>query len=61
MVTGVPLGLLRSEGLAVLATTVVLYGRYGMSWWLFVALLPAPDLGCSGTCGAGGPVPSPTT
>jgi Domain of unknown function (DUF4260) len=48
VVNGLPLALLRSEGLAVLATAVVLYGRYGMSWWLFVALLPAPDLGLLG-------------
>jgi hypothetical protein len=49
VVTGLPLVLLRSEGLAVLATAVVLYGRYGRSWWLFVALLPAPDLGLLGS------------
>jgi hypothetical protein len=48
VVTGLPLALLRSEGLAVLATAAVLYGRYGRSWWLFVALLAAPDLGLLG-------------
>jgi len=47
-VTGWPLVLLRSEGVALLALAAVLYGRYGRSWWLFVALLPAPDLGLLG-------------
>ena len=46
--TGWPLVLLRSEGVALLAMAAVLYGRYGRSWWLFVALLPAPDLGLLG-------------
>ena len=48
MVTGLPLVLLRSEGVALLALAAILYGRYGRSWWLFVALLPAPDLGLLG-------------
>jgi Domain of unknown function (DUF4260) len=48
VVTGLPLVLLRSEGAALLAMTAVLYGRYGRSWWLFLALLPAPDLGLLG-------------
>src|SRR4030095_11179482 len=48
VVTGLPLALLRSEGLAVLATAVVLYGRYGMSWCRLVPLLPAPALGLLG-------------
>jgi Domain of unknown function (DUF4260) len=61
VVTGLPLVLLRSEGVALLAMAAVLYGRYGWSWWLFVVLLPAPDLGLLGSCGAGGPVRSPTT
>ena len=26
----------------------VLYGRYGRSWWLFLALLAGPDLGLLG-------------
>lgn len=46
--TGWPLVLLRSEGVALLAMAAVLYGRYGRSWWLFVALLPVPDLGLLG-------------
>ena len=48
VVTGLPLVLLRSEGVALLALAAILYGRHGRSWWLFVALLPAPDLGLLG-------------
>ena len=48
VVTGLPRVLLRSEGLALLAVAAILYGRFGRSWWLFVALLPAPDLGLLG-------------
>jgi Domain of unknown function (DUF4260) len=48
VVTGLPLLLLRSEGVALLAMAVALYGRYGRAWWLFVALLPVPDLGLLG-------------
>jgi hypothetical protein len=48
VVTGLPLVLLRSEGVALLTMAVILYGSYGSSWWLFVALLPAPDLGLLG-------------
>jgi hypothetical protein len=48
VVTGLPLLLLRSEGVALLAMATLLYGRYGRSWWLFAALLPAPDLGLLG-------------
>jgi Domain of unknown function (DUF4260) len=48
VVTGLPLGLLRGEGVALLAMATVLYGNYGRSWWLFVLLLPAPDLGLLG-------------
>jgi hypothetical protein len=36
------------EGVALLALAAILYGRHGRSWWLFVALLPAPDLGLLG-------------
>src|SRR4029450_495954 len=48
VVTGLPLVLLRSEGVALLAMALVLYDRYGRSWWLFLALLPVPDLGLLG-------------
>jgi hypothetical protein len=33
---------------ALLVMAILLYGWYGRSWWLFVALLPAPDLGLLG-------------
>jgi hypothetical protein len=48
VVTGLPLALLRSEGVALLAVAIVLYGKYGRSWWLFLVLLPIPDLGLLG-------------
>ena len=48
LVTGLPPLLLRSEGVALLVMAILLYGRYGRSWWLFVALLLAPDLGLLG-------------
>jgi hypothetical protein len=35
---------LRSEGLAVLAGSLWLYGHSGLSWWLFAALLLLPDV-----------------
>jgi hypothetical protein len=49
VVTGLPLVLLRSEGVVLLAMAAVLYASYGWSWWLFVVLLPAPDLGLLGS------------
>ena len=48
VVTGLPRLLLRSEGVALLAIAAVLYGKHGQSWWLFLALLAAPDLGLLG-------------
>ena len=48
VVMGLPLVLLRSEGVVLLFMATVLYGRYGRSWWLFLALLAAPDLGLLG-------------
>jgi Domain of unknown function (DUF4260) len=48
VVMGLPVVLLRSEGVALLAMATLLYGRYGRSWWLFLALLPVPDLGLLG-------------
>jgi uncharacterized protein DUF4260 len=35
---------LRTEGIAVIALAVVLYAKSGQSWWIFAALLLAPDL-----------------
>ena len=61
VVTGLPLGLLRGEGVALLAMATVLYGNYGRSWWLFVLLLPAPTSAYSAACGACVPLPWPTT
>jgi hypothetical protein len=40
--------LLRLEGLAMGAVSVVLYARTGASWWLFAALWLAPDLSILG-------------
>lgn len=48
VVNGFPLVLLRSEGLAVLAIALVLYGSYGTSWWLLLILLAVPDIGLLG-------------
>jgi Domain of unknown function (DUF4260) len=48
VVTGLPLVLLRSEGVALVAMATVLYGNYGRSWWLFAVVLPVPDLGLLG-------------
>lgn len=42
--TGGPRLLLRAEGAAVLAVAAWAYGGTGESWWLFAALLLAPDL-----------------
>ncbi len=39
-----PTRLLRIEGFALLAAAILLYALYGGSWWLFAALLLAPDL-----------------
>ncbi len=47
-VTGGPRLLLRLEGLAVLVLAVALYARSGSSWWLFGALILAPDLALLG-------------
>jgi hypothetical protein len=43
-VTGVPRLLLRLEGGALAAIAIVLYAQQGASWWLFAALILAPDL-----------------
>jgi hypothetical protein len=39
---------LHLEGFAVLATAVILYAQYNYSWWLFAALILAPDLAMVG-------------
>lgn len=43
-VTGAPLLLLRAEGLAVAVASIVAFSLSGASWWLFAALILAPDL-----------------
>lgn len=40
--------LLRAEGLAAAALTLLLYARTGASWWLFAVLWLAPDLSMLG-------------
>lgn len=47
-VTGAPKALLRLEGLAVLVVATVLYAKLDASWWLFAALIIAPDLSMVG-------------
>ena len=39
-----PTRLLRLEGFAVLVVALVAFGALGFSWWLFAALVLAPDL-----------------
>lgn len=39
---------LHLEGLAVLVTALVLYTQWAYSWWLFAALILAPDLAMLG-------------
>jgi len=48
VVSGFPLLVLRIEGLVLLTLALVLYGAQEESWWLFLALLVAPDLGLLG-------------
>lgn len=43
-VAGMPHLLLRLEGLALAVVAVYLYPRVSDSWWLFAALILAPDL-----------------
>jgi hypothetical protein len=40
--------ILRFDGLAIAALTVLLYARTGASWWLFAALWLVPDLSMLG-------------
>ena len=48
VVRGAPNLILRAEGLAVLAATLWIYAVLGWSWWLFAALILAPDLSMLG-------------
>jgi Domain of unknown function (DUF4260) len=43
-VNGAPRLLLRAEGLAVALASIMAFSRSGASWWLFAALILAPDL-----------------
>lgn len=47
-VAGLPKVLLRLEGAAIFVVSVLLYARLDRSWWLFVILVLAPDLGMLG-------------
>lgn len=43
-VTGAVRNWLKTEGLAVLTLSLLLYGHSGSSWWMFIGLLLIPDL-----------------
>ena len=47
-VEGVPRILLRLEGIALAVGAVYMYQRVGANWWLFGALILAPDLSMLG-------------
>lgn len=47
-VTGFPRALLRLEGAVLLGLAILLYARLERSWWLFVLLVLAPDVGMLG-------------
>jgi hypothetical protein len=47
-VRGGPLVLLRLEGAAILVVSLLAYGQFGQSWWIFAALILAPDLSMLG-------------
>ncbi|MBE7247523.1 MAG: DUF4260 domain-containing protein [Actinomycetospora chiangmaiensis] len=52
-VRGVPRAILRAEGATILAAALLAYAGTGQPWWLFLALILAPDLSMLGY--AGGP------
>jgi hypothetical protein len=47
-VRGYPRMLLMAEGLALFAVCIFVYATLGFSWWLFAALILAPDIGMIG-------------
>lgn len=47
-VSGHPRMILMAEGFALFALCLYAYGKLGYSWWLFGALILAPDLGMIG-------------
>jgi uncharacterized protein DUF4260 len=50
-VSGVPRIVLRTEGMTLLLTAVILYARMDDSWWLFAILFLAPDISFLGYLG----------
>lgn len=40
--------ILRLEGLAVFSAALMVYGRWGMGWWVFVAAFFVPDISMIG-------------
>jgi hypothetical protein len=47
-VKGIPRMLLMAEGMALFAVCIFAYAKLGFSWWLFAALILAPDIGMIG-------------
>lgn len=47
-VSGHPRMILKLEGMALFALCIFAYAKLGCSWWLFGALILAPDLGIAG-------------
>jgi len=47
-VSGLPRAILLLEGFALFAACLFAYAKLGHSWWLFAALILAPDLGMIG-------------
>src|ERR1700754_4524403 len=43
-----PRRILRAEGFALFALCIFVYSKLGISWWLFGALILAPDLSAAG-------------
>lgn len=50
-VRGIPRFVLRAEGAAIFALSLLLYARTGSSWWLMVVLFLAPDVSFLGYLG----------
>lgn len=47
-VSGLPRAILLLEGFALFAACLFAYAKLGHSWWLFAALILAPDIGMIG-------------
>ena len=50
-VQGVPRIVLRAEGAAIFALSLLLYAKVGLSWWLVAVLFLAPDVSLLGYLG----------